>query len=236
MKKPAQIPILLVLGLLLILATQLVRCDKTPTPPDDNKPVEEELEPTLEVFFPQEEIPYGEKNITLSWTTTNTKRVYINGIKRSGESHTILERLFQDSTFVFRAFNIQKETEKEITLNVGDWTTSTFGLVSYYPWRYKAMSISNMEDKVIERWVPSEEERSWIDYYHRNGVMTFSNHPWTTVLWYIKDDSTIVINGTEERLQVDEEEMTLSYQTRWNGQDVWFNMIYEHASTTPTDP
>jgi len=222
-------------GLMFILGALIIQsCCKPPLPPPP--PVEEEKNPTLEVSFPEEEIPYGEKDIVLSWTTANTKNLYINGIKRSGESHTILDRLFQDTIFVFRAVNVKKEVEKEVILKVGDWTSSTFGLVSYYPWRYKAMGFSDMEGKVLVRWVPTEEEKSWINYYHRSGVMSFSNHPGVTTLWFIKNDSTLVYNGAERRLEVNEKEMTVSYETRWNGQDVWFNMIYEHASDTPTDP
>ncbi len=227
--------LILMLGLALILGALIIQsCCKPPLPPPP--PVEEEKNPTLEVSFPEEEIPYGEKDIVLSWTTTNTKNLYMNGIKRSGESHTILDRLFQDTIFVFRAVNIKKEVEKEVILKVGDWTTSTFGLVSYYPWRYKALSISDLSDKVLVRWVPNEMERSWIFYYHKNGIRTQTISPGTTELWSIEDNDFIVINGVKEGLQVNEEEMIISHQTIWNGQDVWLNMIFEHASDTPTDP
>lgn len=222
-------------GLMFILGALIIQsCCKPPLPPPP--PVEEEKNPTLEVSFPEEEIPYGEKDIVLSWTTTNAKSVYVNGIKRSGKSHTILDRLFQDSTFVFRAVNVKKEVEEEITLNIGDWTTSTFGMVSYYPWRYKKLSVSNMENKELAWWEVPQGQEDWIFYYHKNGVATFSDLPGVTELWSVKNDSTMVINGVERRLQVSEDEMILSYQTRWNGQDVWFNSILEHASDTPTDP
>lgn len=229
---------ILATGLVLILGSLIIQsCCKKPLPPPP-PPVEEE-DPTLEVSFPKEEIPYGEKDIVLSWITTNTKSLYINGIKRSGESHTILDRLFQDTIFVFRAVNVKKEVEKEVILKVGDWKTSIFGKVSRYPWRYKEMGFSDMNGKVLVRWIPTEEERSWIVYYHRNGVITFSNYPGHTELWYLKNDSTIVRNGFDFKLQVSEDEMTLSYQQEgftWNGQSVWINLIYEHASDTPTDP
>ena len=182
---------ILATGLVLILGSLIIQsCCKKPLPPPP-PPVEEEKDPTLEVFFPEEEIPYGEKNVTLSWITTNAKSVYLNGIKRSGESHTILDRLFQDSTFVFRAVNVKKEVEEEITLNIGDWTTSTFGMVSYYPWRYKKLSVSNMENKELAWWEVPQGQEDWIFYYHKNGVATFSDLPGVTELWYIKNDSTM---------------------------------------------
>ncbi|MFA5426535.1 MAG: hypothetical protein WC255_07950 [Bacteroidales bacterium] len=229
--------LILMLGLALILGALIVQsCCKPPLPPPP-PPVEEEKDPTLEVFFPEEEIPYGEKDIVLSWTTTNAKSVYVNGVKRSGESHTILDRLFKDTTFIFKAVNIKKEVGKEITLNVGNWTSSVFGLVSYYPWRYKKLSFSNMKDEELAWFELDEEERSWVFYYHKNGVITFSSNLSTsTELWSIKNDSVLIKDGRERRLQVNEKEMILSYQGIWNGQDVWFNSIFEHASDTPTDP
>jgi hypothetical protein len=30
--------------------------------------------------------------------------------------------------------------------------------------------------------------------------------------------------------------MILSYQTMYNGELIWFDMVFEHASDTPTDP
>ena len=227
---------ILATGLVLILGSLFIQsCCKPPLPPPP-PPVEEEKDPTLEISFPEEKIPYGEKDIVLSWTTTNTKNLYINGIKRSGESHTILERLFQDTTFLFKAINVKKETEKEITLNVGDWTTSVFGLVSYYPWRYKALSVTSIDDSLLDYWIPEKEVRSWVFYYYQNGIMTVSDEPADKAPWFIKNDSTIVINRAERRLQVDEKEMTISYEIVWGGQPAWFNMIFEHASTIPTDP
>jgi hypothetical protein len=46
----------------------------------------------------------------------------------------------------------------------------------------------------------------------------------------------MIRNGVARRLQVNQEEMTISYQTTWNSQQVWFNMVFEHASDVPTDP
>jgi hypothetical protein len=228
--------LILMLGLALILGALIIQsCCKPPLPPPP-PPVEEEKDPTLEVFFPEEEIPYGEKYVVLSWTTVNAKSVYLNDIKRSGDSHTILDRLFQDTTFIFKAVNVKKQVEKEITLDIGDWTTSVFGKISRYPWRYKEMSISDMNDKVLESWIPEEEIRSWVFYYHKNGVTTFSDSPGVTELWYLKNDNIIVKNGYEFKLKVDTKEMTISYETTWSGERAWFNMIFEHASTIPTDP
>jgi hypothetical protein len=124
----------------------------------------------------------------------------------------------------------------EQEVHVGDWTSSTFGLVSYFPWKYKSQTLSSLDGKLLATIGLTEEEKSWVFYYHKNGTRTFSNHPNITESWYIKNDSTLVYNGVERKLEVDEDEMTISYQTTWNSQQVWFNMVFEHASSTPTDP
>lgn len=227
---------ILATGLVLILGSLIIQsCCKKPLPPPP-PPVEEEKDPTLEVFFPEEEIPYGEKDIVLSWTTTNAKSLYVNGVKRSGESHTILDRLFKDTTFIFKAVNIKKEVGKEITLNIGDWTSSTFGLVSYYPWRYDSLGVSSLDGRVLRRWSVTPEQKAVVYFYLKEGIMYSSKSPSWVNPWYILDENTIVINGSVQKLQVDDKQMILSYQTENHGEIVWFDMIFEHASDVPNDP
>ena len=53
--------LILMLGLALILGALIIQsCCKPPLPPPP-PPVEEEKDPTLEVFFPEEEIPLWRK-------------------------------------------------------------------------------------------------------------------------------------------------------------------------------
>jgi hypothetical protein len=80
-----------------------------------------------------------------------------------------------------------------------------------------------------------EEEKSWIIYYHKDGTVSYS-HTTQVVSWIVPNDDTIIINGTTLKLQVSQEEMILSYQTMYNGELIWFDMVFEHASDTPTDP
>ena len=134
-----------------------------------------------------------------------------------------------------KAINIKEVTEKEKKIEVGNWTTSTFGLVSYYPWRYKAQRITR-DGVILSTWQLDEEELSWVFYYHRDGKRTQTIDPNRTEPWYLKNDSTIVINGANQKLQVDQDEMVISYETRFNGEPAWADMVFEHASDTPTDP
>ena len=229
--------LILIIGMVIILGTHLVSCEKIPLPPPVVEP--EELAPTLELTVtPKGIIPYGEKNVVLGWTTTNATQVRVNDQRQTAVktgTHTITNRLFKDTTFYVKAINIKEVAEKEKKIEVGDWTTSTFGLVSYYPWKYKAARVTR--DGVILSTLPLDEEiLSWVFYYHRDGKKTQTIDPNRTEPWYLKNDSTIVTNGVARKLQVDQDEMVISYETRFNGEPAWFNMIFEHASDTPTDP
>jgi len=225
------------IGMILILGTHLVSCCKEPLPPVIEP---EELEPTLELSItPEGVIPYGEDGVVINFQTENANQVLVNGVRKpsvKSGTHTLNERIFKDTTLNVKAINIKKMVEKSVTIEVGDWTTSTFGLVSYYPWKYKALSVSSFEGEILDYWIPDPELLSWVFYYHRDGKKTQTIDPNRTEPWYLKNDSTIVTNGVARKLQVNQYEMVISYETRFNGEPAWFNMIFEHASDTPTDP
>lgn len=231
-------PILLLIFSTLLLLPFFPGCKKEPLPPPVVEP--EELAPTLELTVtPEGVVPYGEERVVLGWTTTNATQVIVNDQRqvavKSG-THTIPERIFKDTTFHVQAINVKKMTKKSITIPVGDWTTSTFGLVSYYPWRYDSLGRSSLDGKVLKRWKVEPEISSWVDYYHKDGTITYSNYPGLKIPWSLPDDNSITMNGTTRKLQVNQEQMIISYQTMYNGDLIWFDMVFEHASDTPTDP
>ena len=225
---------------LLLLAGGLLVCGCEKEPPPPPPVVDSELVPTLELSVtPEGVIPYGEDSVEINFQTKDANQVLVNGERNPSVklgTHIIKERLFKDTTFVVKAINIKKMVEKSVTIEVGDWTTSTFGLVSYYPWRYKAFRIFSLEGEVLYFWIPDPEMLSWVFYFHKDGLTTFSNHPEVFSSWSLLDDNTIVRNGTAMKLEVSQYEMIVSYQTTYNGELVWFDMIHEHASDTPTDP
>ena len=225
---------------LLLLAGGLLVCGCEKEPPPPPPVVDSELVPTLELSVtPEGVIPYGEGSVVINFQTKDANQVLVNGVRKPSVklgTHTIKEKLFKDTTLVVKAINIKKMVEKSVTIQVGDWTTSTFGLVSYYPWKYKALSVSSFEGKILDYWIPDPELLSWVFYYHRDGKKTQTIDPNRTEPWYLKNDSTIVTNGVARKLQVDQDEMVISYETRFNGEPAWFNMIFEHASDIPTDP
>lgn len=229
--------LILIIGMMIILGTHLVSCCKEPLPPVIEP---EELEPTLELSItPEGVIPYGEDGVVVNFQTENANQVLVNGVRKpsvKSGTHTLNERIFKDTTLNVKAINIKKVVEKSVTIEVGDWTTSTFGLVSYYPWRYDSLGRSSLDGKVLKRWKVEPEISSWVDYYHKDGTITYSNYPGLKIPWSLPDDNSITRNGTTRKLQVNQEQMIISSQTIYDGETVWFDMVFEHASDTPTDP
>lgn len=234
--------LILIIGAVIVLGTHLVSCERIPPPPV----VEPELMPSVELSVtPQGVIPYGD-GLDIRWTAdNNTNKVVlkVNGkIKEtrygsnSRNGAFYIDRLFKDALVTIVATNVNLSVEEEKEVHVGDWTSSTFGLVSYFPWKYKSQTLSSLDGKLLATIGLTEEEKSWVFYYHKDGRLTFSNHPTLAEPWYLKSESSLVENGYEYKLRVNQEEMILSYKTTWNGQEVWLNLIHKHASSTPTDP
>ena len=222
---------------LLLLAGGLLvcGCEKEPPPPPE---VEPELQPTLELSVtPEGEIPYGDV-ATLEWKTTNAFRLFINDERQDNykEGNKGTGKLFKDTTYTVKAQRVTLFAQKSVTIEVGDWTTSKFGLVSKYPWRYDSLGVSSLDGMILRRWSVTPEEKTVTCFFLRGGTMYSSGNSSWVVPWYISDENTIVINGSVRKLQVDDKQMIISYQTEDQGEPVWFDMIYEHASDVPNDP
>ena len=205
---------------LLLLAGGLLVCGCEKEPPPPPPVVDSELVPTLELSVtPEGVIPYGEASVVINFQTKDANQVLVNGVRKPSVklgTHTIKEKLFKDTTLVVKAINIKKMVEKSVTIQVGDWTTSTFGLVSYYPWRYDSLRISSLDGKVLDQWEPDPELLSWIFYYHKDGKISYSFTE-EIASWLIEGD-TIFQNREPFKLQVNQNEMILSYQTMYNGE------------------
>jgi len=225
------------IGMIVILGTHLVSCCKEPLPPVIEP---EELEPTLELSItPEGVIPYGEDGVVINFQTENANQVLVNGVRKpsvKSGTHTLNEKIFKDTTLNVKAINIKKMVEKSVTIEVGDWTTSKFGLVSKYPWAKDSLGMSSLDGKILRRWSVTPEEKAVVYFYLREGILYSSKDSSRTNPWYILDENTIVINGSVRKLQVDDKQMIISYQTENHGEIVWFDMIFKHASDVPNDP
>lgn len=227
----------LITALLLIAGGLLVcGCEKEPPPPPE---VEPELQPTLELSVtPEGEIPYGEV-ATLKWKTINALRVFVNDERQENykEGNKGTGKLFKNTKFVVRATNVKLFTEETMEIEVGDWTTSVFGLVSYFPWRYKTQRFRSLDGNILGYLYLDDEEKSWVMYFHQDGRYTVSNYLSSKVqYWSVPNDGTIIVNGATMKLEVDQQEMIISSQITYDGQLIWFDAVFEHASDTPTDP
>ena len=225
---------------LLLLAVGLLVCGCEKEPPPPPPVVDSELVPTLELSVtPEGVIPYGEGSVVINFQTKDANQVLVNGVRKPSVklgTHTIKEKLFKDTTLVVKAINIKKMVEKSVTIQVGDWTTSTFGLVSYYPWRKDSLGVSSLDGEILRRWSVTPVEKTVTYFFLREGTMYSSGNLNWVVSWYILDENTIVINGSVQKLQVDDKQMIISHQTENNGEIVWLDQIYKHASDVPNDP
>jgi len=215
-------------------------CNKESPPPE-----EKELEPKVELSVtPEGVIPYG-GSIDVRWTAddkTNKVVTKVNGVVKnisqgsaSRAGALYLGPLFKDLLISVVATNVDLSAEVEKEIHVGDWTTSTLGLVSYYPWKYDSIGISSLDGKILERWGLDPEILSWVVNFYKDGRYTVSSHPTIVEYWSAPDNNTIVINGSTSKLQVNQKEMIISVQTTYNSELVWFDTIYKHASDTPLD-
>jgi hypothetical protein len=106
---------------------------------------------------------------------------------------------------------------------------------SDYPWRKDSLGVSSLDGEILRRWSVTPVEKTVVYFYLKEGILYTSKDPNRTNPWYILDENTIVINGSVPKLQVDDKQMIVSYQTEDHGEVVWFDMIYKHASDVPND-
>jgi len=215
---------------LLLIGTQLFfGCEKNPkvVPPVV-------LQPTVELTItPTGTLNYGD-NCTITWISTNANGgVWLNN-QNLGISGAITKKLFRDTTFILRGVNGSLTATNQKDVTVGNWTTSKYGMTSYYPWKTKALRIT--KNGIVLSNIPlSDEEKQKIIFFHKNGTRTYS---WTTVIdtWEISPDGTkIILNNWPYDFFVSDSEMTIYQNTDYNGQQALFETVCEHASNIPTD-
>ncbi|HOO48108.1 MAG TPA: hypothetical protein PLV35_01720, partial [Candidatus Paceibacterota bacterium] len=140
MKTKKKENLVFLIGMIVILGTHLVSCEKIPQPPV----VEPEVRPFVELSVtPEGVIPYGGRVDIIWGADKKTKKIVVKVNDEIKETITngsragalTLGPLFKDMFVSVTAINVNLSFEVEKEIHVGDWTTSTFGLVSYYPWR-----------------------------------------------------------------------------------------------------
>ncbi len=198
-------------------------------------PVPQELEPTLEVSInPTGVIPYGSK-VTISWTTANVRILKINDIPQIGvaSGSTVFERVCSDVLYKVKATNVSLSTEKNLEVHVGDWTTSKFGLVSYYPWKKKEYRILRLDGTLDHKFDPDPREMTEVFYYHKDGKKTYKENSGIDE-WEVVNEK-LRLNKEYFNFKVSDVELSIFQETTYAGEPAIFESVYEHASTTPTD-
>lgn len=212
-----------------------------PPPPVEEEKEPEEKEPILEITFPTDTIPYGDKDIEISWNSQNVSLLFVNNQKQLNPRFGTIkmsESLFSDTSFVFKAINKKKEVIKEVTIKVGNWTTSLLGLITYYPWKRSWHIITDSEGNVIESYPPSPETENDIFSFYKDGSYLFSNDPDWIGSWYLEDENSFVLDGIKIRFEVNEKELIFSWLYKFTDKNKqsfwrWSYTHFIHASDIP---
>lgn len=229
MKTKFKFPVFVVTVLLLAMGSLLIQgCEPEPIP--GPPPIQPKVELTV---APSGILPYG-AYCTVTWSSTDAKTLTLNN-KQTTLSGSVTNRLFRDTIFEVVARNESLSAKAEKEVKVGDWTTSKFGLVSYYPWTFKEFRVILVKDSsIVYREEPTAEEKAKRFYYHRNGDLV-TNFLAFTGKWSISEDGKFLIrDGNSEKFSVSEKELITYQETTWYDKPALFLNVFEHASTTPT--
>lgn len=213
-----------------IIGAQLsCSCEKIPKP---DPPVI--LQPKVEMTVsPTGILPYG-TICNVSWTSTNGKSITINN-KSVGPVGSVADKLYKDTLYTIVVINENLSAKAEREIKVGDWTTSKFGQVSFYPWRYKEFR-KTRDGVILSQWLPSVQEKEEIVFYYKSGDRKISTYPNNVEKWSINEDGTeIILNGEKLKCSISTAEMSIYQNTTYGGLPAIFECIYEHASNIPTD-
>jgi hypothetical protein len=120
---------------------------------------------------PDGDLPYG-KEITISWTATNTNSITINGKHQMSPSNGVFKlQLFRDTTFQIIARNVTQTAKVDKSIKVGDWTTSKFGLITHAPW-YMTANKRYRDGVLFVSYILSEVEKTDRHEYSLNGKLS----------------------------------------------------------------
>ena len=221
----------LIFSVLMVGSLLFWGCEKLPSIPPTQPPTQPKVEMSV---APSGILPYGTV-CTISWSSSDAKTVTLNR-KTVGPTGSTADRLFKDTVYTLTATNEYLSAKSEIEVKVGDWTSSFYGLVSYYPWKLKELQIILQSNNavVFKDEIP-EEDREKRFYYHKNGDLV-TNFLSYTAKWSISDDGKYMMRkGDWEKFTVDQKELIFYQEITWYGQPAYFLNILEHASNTPTD-
>ncbi len=229
--------LILLVGMIIVLGTQLVGCKKVPIPPIV---VEPELKPQIELTVtPNGVIPWGD-TIMLEVKTSNAKYLWVNGEKQASALESALRvGLYNDTIFVFKAKNITLVSEKELEVKVGHWSKSLLGLVASHGW--KQISLKAWRgDTLLATFDLLEEQKTNLckfnpggkyEVYTKDGKLIGEN------VWFLDKDKKQIIIGKIvpeilDIIQVDENKLIVRKTTPYvDGLPCQLESVYMNPSS-----
>jgi len=139
------------------------------------------LQPTITVTG-NTNIVYAD-NTTISWATTNATTVKVNDSIIATSGSLTLNQLVANKTLVFTVTNAANgTTTKTITVNVGDWKTSTLGLLTQGYWQLSSLKYYDLNDDLSSSDVLTPEQTYRLFQYKLNGMesVTYDRTSWYT--------------------------------------------------------
>jgi len=191
--------------------------------------VGEEKVPTLDVTITPDAMPYPyhTNSVTVSWNTTDATKVTVNGVDSEDlNGSEVYQSMVKDTTVVIIATNVNKTVTVSKTLTVGDWTTSSWGIINHSYWnRTEYYFISHDpvngdithtvdlddEDKA-EQWV--FEDDGSISFYNPDGTSSGE----TLAHWSLDADATHFTWGSDVYtiVELNQDSFRISRDITWD--------------------
>lgn len=161
--------------------------------------VGEEPTPSVEVNITPTDIviPYNDTIVVHYKGDINTKKISINGVDMPDtEGEAKYPDVRETTTYTVVATNDTKTATVAVTVNVGDWTTSTYGIITHGYWRVTSnYLVSHTPDGDITYttiFTPEDLAEQW--YFKDDGTYEVHNPDGSQVgsssTWHLNADST----------------------------------------------
>jgi len=172
----------------------------------------EEKAPTITVTVtPSGIIPYHD-TATISWTSTDATKVTIDSVEVALNGSQDFNNLIIGQNVVIEATNDTKTASETITIEVGDWTTSVYGMINHSYWRnteayFVVHDPVNGESTHSVPLTPEDIAQQW--FYKDDGKYYVYNPGDSIALgssqWVLDDeDPTILILGEGSIFKIEE--------------------------------
>ncbi len=216
MKKKRNWKLLLPMAIIISALFAIAGCQKPNSPPT---PTPEAPVITVKVV-PSGTLAYGD-SASISWSVTGTDvTVVLNGKKVKTNETYSTGRLLADKTYHLFATNSGGTVDSSFTIKVGNWTTSTYGLISHGYWIFGSLSekgyYNNYQWYVFTKDQTDPGYYSDAYYFHPDGVYELKNRYTGKLIvsnqWNLVGD-TLTFKGGESSFVSKVTDDTLSTET-----------------------